>query len=35
MLLILDDQMHKKEDEEDIALANFIESLYEENSPKK
>ena len=39
MLLNLDDQMKKEEDEEDIALANFIESLQkqtdEETFPKK
>ena len=30
MLLTLNDQMKKEEDEEEIALANFIESLQKQ-----
>ena len=35
VLLILDDQMKKEEDEKDTALANFIESLQKQTDEEK
>ena len=35
MLLTLDDQMKKEEDEEDIAMFNFVESLQKQDDEKK